>query len=148
MGDIIFNPNDGLFYGIDTNESLWALDVAQQTWTNMGVVTGLPDSGYGSAYSTNDGTLYIGDNTNGNIYTVDVSARTASFFGNGPTAAGNDGAKVLSVAPDGTPIGLDNDGDGIFDHLDIDSDNDGITCLLYTSPSPRDGLLSRMPSSA
>ena len=25
---------------------------------------------------------------------------------------------------------------------------DGRTCLLYTSPSPRDGLLSRMPSSA
>ena len=23
-----------------------------------------------------------------------------------------------------------------------------VTCLLYTSPSPRDGLLSRMPSSA
>ena len=25
---------------------------------------------------------------------------------------------------------------------------DLVTCLLYTSPSPRDGLLSRMPSSA
>ena len=25
---------------------------------------------------------------------------------------------------------------------------DATTCLLYTSPSPRDGLLSRMPSSA
>ena len=25
---------------------------------------------------------------------------------------------------------------------------DGMLCLLYTSPSPRDGLLSRMPSSA
>ena len=25
---------------------------------------------------------------------------------------------------------------------------DGYICLLYTSPSPRDGLLSRMPSSA
>ena len=24
----------------------------------------------------------------------------------------------------------------------------GVVCLLYTSPSPRDGLLSRMPSSA
>ena len=24
----------------------------------------------------------------------------------------------------------------------------GVLCLLYTSPSPRDGLLSRMPSSA
>ena len=27
-------------------------------------------------------------------------------------------------------------------------DSDLYTCLLYTSPSPRDGLLSRMPSSA
>ena len=30
----------------------------------------------------------------------------------------------------------------------IDDDDLRITCLLYTSPSPRDGLLSRMPSSA
>ena len=29
-----------------------------------------------------------------------------------------------------------------------DADYEDITCLLYTSPSPRDGLLSRMPSSA
>ena len=29
-----------------------------------------------------------------------------------------------------------------------DAGADIITCLLYTSPSPRDGLLSRMPSSA
>ena len=29
-----------------------------------------------------------------------------------------------------------------------DQFHDYITCLLYTSPSPRDGLLSRMPSSA
>ena len=30
----------------------------------------------------------------------------------------------------------------------IDSDKWDCICLLYTSPSPRDGLLSRMPSSA
>ena len=29
-----------------------------------------------------------------------------------------------------------------------ESETWGISCLLYTSPSPRDGLLSRMPSSA
>ena len=29
-----------------------------------------------------------------------------------------------------------------------DSDLGAFSCLLYTSPSPRDGLLSRMPSSA
>ena len=28
------------------------------------------------------------------------------------------------------------------------TNNDVTICLLYTSPSPRDGLLSRMPSSA
>ena len=27
-------------------------------------------------------------------------------------------------------------------------ERDSMSCLLYTSPSPRDGLLSRMPSSA
>ena len=31
-------------------------------------------------------------------------------------------------------------------HLDITAAS--TACLLYTSPSPRDGLLSRMPSSA
>ena len=30
----------------------------------------------------------------------------------------------------------------------IDETETIIACLLYTSPSPRDGLLSRMPSSA
>ena len=30
----------------------------------------------------------------------------------------------------------------------VTTNGGGIICLLYTSPSPRDGLLSRMPSSA
>ena len=36
------------------------------------------------------------------------------------------------------------------DHMKLDNpiSADLDTCLLYTSPSPRDGLLSRMPSSA
>ena len=32
--------------------------------------------------------------------------------------------------------------------IDPTADSLHIGCLLYTSPSPRDGLLSRMPSSA
>ena len=39
----------------------------------------------------------------------------------------------------GDPNNADTDGDCI---------NDGLDCLLYTSPSPRDQLTSRMPSSA
>ena len=39
------------------------------------------------------------------------------------------------------------------EHIDISTETNSLypadtSCLLYTSPSPRDGLLSRMPSSA
>ena len=41
---------------------------------------------------------------------------------------------------------------GQFTSVALDIDGERIarpySCLLYTSPSPRDGLLSRMPSSA
>ena len=37
---------------------------------------------------------------------------------------------------------------GDASNYDFLVDNVPYTCLLYTSPSPRDGLLSRMPSSA
>ena len=33
-------------------------------------------------------------------------------------------------------------------NLELSVDSDFIDCLLYTSPSPRDGNVSRMPSSA
>ena len=48
----------------------------------------------------------------------------------------------------GTVVGqttTDKDGSYYFGHLDVDA---CYTCLLYTSPSPRDATLSRMPSSA
>ena len=40
--------------------------------------------------------------------------------------------------------------DWFFNDLEVKNDINGRfeICLLYTSPSPRDGLLSRMPSSA
>src|SRR5680860_737771 len=44
-----------------------------------------------------------------------------------------------------------NQGNNVYINLDPDTRAEADTlfaCLLYTSPSPRDGLLSRMPSSA
>src|SRR5665647_2093044 len=61
--------------------------------------------------------------------------------GNGTTLADS---PALSI--DNVVIGIDEAGNHI-----IDNPGDVINyriCLLYTSPSPRDGLLSRMPSSA
>ena len=54
-------------------------------------------------------------------------------------------ADHISTALDAIKIANDEDGLNAF----ITVDRDGaMACLLYTSPSPRDGLLSRMPSSA
>ena len=35
-----------------------------------------------------------------------------------------------------------------IERLELAKEKDSIDCLLYTSPSPRDGRISRMPSSA
>ena len=83
--------------------------------------------------------------------------------GDGETGKGPDG--IYFTADDVfVSDGFFDTGDGVLDApfpldpaglafaIDINNDgdptNDPPTCLLYTSPSPRDGLLSRMPSSA
>ena len=52
------------------------------------------------------------------------------------------------VLPDGTPCKLPGYVNVEKRGKDWFLIDDSGTCLLYTSPSPRDGLLSRMPSSA
>ena len=54
----------------------------------------------------------------------------------------NEGHEVLAVAPSGERSGW---GAGVGT---LDDGAEFSTCLLYTSPSPRDATLSRMPSSA
>ena len=58
--------------------------------------------------------------------------------GQGSNKHGRQGKSLTLEVPPGTLI---RDLDGQFILKDM-------ACLLYTSPSPRDGLLSRMPSSA
>ena len=68
-----------------------------------------------------------------------------------PTAIVADGAQLgadVTIGPYcvvGPKVRL-GDGVALVSHVCIDGITD--VCLLYTSPSPRDGLLSRMPSSA
>ena len=71
-------------------------------------------------------------------------------FNNGSQVLGLDGTTGLGVTADG------NIGSGVtITSFDVDANNDGLhfkvdhrSCLLYTSPSPRDRISSRMPSSA
>ena len=78
----------------------------------------------GSNYAKAKAGIAIADNING-PYKLVGSYMLASDYGN---------------------HGFDSVGGHVRD-MNLFQDDDG-TCLLYTSPSPRDGLLSRMPSSA
>ena len=57
-----------------------------------------------------------------------------------------EGTKTTSLQSGLAKVYCCNNGDGAI--YSSQSFNVSGTCLLYTSPSPRDGLLSRMPSSA
>ena len=46
------------------------------------------------------------------------------------------------------PMEVTKEGRGIIMRVPVEGGGRLVVCLLYTSPSPRDGLLSRMPSSA
>ena len=75
--------------------------------------------------------LLVAENKAVTCMDVDVSGAKAAF------AAYSDKVKVIR----GDVTAFD-------DVIGAMIDSKAKTCLLYTSPSPRDGLLSRMPSSA
>src|SRR5680860_1237094 len=57
----------------------------------------------------------------------------------------SDAYTIITVEPGHTELEVNNDADTSAILASLVSAG---RCLLYTSPSPRDGLLSRMPSSA
>ena len=64
----------------------------------------------------------------------------------GPIAAKQEGSTLTITRPDESRQARSLHG---MSRTMISNMIEGVTnCLLYTSPSPRDGLLSRMPSSA
>ena len=93
--------------------------------------------------------LSLGIETMGNVMTKLIEANTtiptkkSQVFS---TAADNQPAVDIRIAQGERPMYPDNKEIGRFQLADIPPAPRG--CLLYTSPSPRDATLSRMPSSA
>ena len=77
--------------------------------------------------------------------------QTATLTLEGIVDAGQDGNTITNVTTAATGDQMDPStvGDDLEEAVIVGVQAaDLVTCLLYTSPSPRDGLLSRMPSSA
>ena len=77
---------------------------------------------------------------------VNISSDNVLAIREGLNGLGNALLSINAIVGDDTSSRLIIDGGGT---LKVQGNTDTIfDCLLYTSPSPRDGLLSRMPSSA
>ena len=82
--------------------------------------------------------VWVKNRTDARWHRLVDSSRGVSknLYSNEDDAEGTE-ASVTAFNSDGFSLGTDTGSDGWNED-----------CLLYTSPSPRDGLLSRMPSSA
>ena len=92
---------------------------------------------------------FVDDDTTGSVYNQSIPKTN----GNAATLLEDLGYKIDYADPDGFIDDQFKVGDA-YRFIDPNDANDTgsilefKSCLLYTSPSPRDGLLSRMPSSA
>ena len=110
---------------------------------------------YSFSDTNSDGTLDTVQAKAGtrDIFTLSLNTTTGGYtytlldqldHNTGSLTIGTGDSQTLTLDLSGSLVATDKDGDKIT----IDTGSLIITCLLYTSPSPRDGLLSRMPSSA
>ena len=91
---------------------------------------------------------------NADTYRINNAANNENIIkadANGAVELYHDNAKRLETQSGGirvsSRLGVNCDPNGSHP-MQVDHDQQYIICLLYTSPSPRDGLLYRMPSSA
>ena len=108
-------------------------------------------------FNINPMEIYVGTEleTVSNEFSIDIADDTASLL----AALGQDDTSQAK-APSLSSLRINYDADTddgetlkrgtwkIYDGSSMVYADEVFICLLYTSPSPRDGLLSRMPSSA
>ena len=97
----------------------------------------------GAAVLTEDGNIFVGCNVENASYGLAICAERNAIAS--AIAAGK--RKFVAVAIAATPLASPCGACRQF-IFEFGDDIQVISCLLYTSPSPRDATLSRMPSSA
>ena len=131
--------------------------------TNDGVLTWMEDEDYfqfsddlllstTEKLQFRDTAIYINSSADGQLDLVadteiQIAATTIDINGAVALNGAITGATNITLSGELDAATLDISGDADIDGT-LETDALSINCLLYTSPSPRDGLLSRMPSSA
>ena len=110
--------------------------------TALGIKKDAKKLGYAvSTVSSEDLTRTGGSNLASGLYGKATGVRIQSAPGGGTSSVSISVRGLSSITGNTQPL-------VIMDGVPIRNGNANNGCLVYTSPSPRDGLLSRMPSSA
>jgi uncharacterized repeat protein (TIGR01451 family) len=93
---------DGAFYGMATTTSgpahLVEFNPTTGTDTDLGAIANVPGAdAYGAAYASPGGYLWVSDNNTGEIYRIDVAAKTGIVASAGPASGNNDGARCATA---------------------------------------------------
>ncbi|MDR8524573.1 LruC domain-containing protein [Shewanella fidelis] len=97
--DLAFHPTDGYMYSISNGSTgkLLRIDPTTAEATNLGTVITSTSGNFifGAQFFDPDGNLYVSNNSNGNIYKVNVDSASPSavLFAYGPSSSSNDGAR-------------------------------------------------------
>ena len=118
--DFVYVECENKFYGVGRDGFLYVFDLVDSSVTSI-ALSGLNETGaYGAAFTDVNGTLYVSNNSSGNIYRIDFANNAATFLITGPSVGVNDGASCPcaeapfpSLFPEDDFICIDNDGDAV-----------------------------------
>ena len=159
-------------WGTKTNTNLQIFEQIAGVFTQQSIAGGAQTT----TLSVSDGSTgavlshrmieFTGTITGNQVVTIPLDVQTFYYLRNSTSGAYTVQFKYVSGSGDSFTFSTTNKGDAVVFATASDGTNPNIltlpagdvtltqkpntpnTCLLYTSPSPRDGLLSRMPSSA
>ncbi|MFT3926999.1 MAG: MopE-related protein [Myxococcales bacterium] len=162
--DIVYDRDLQRFYGVD-DDTLYAWDAGAAAPTSKSITGATVDSAtHAAVWTDGDGFVYsLESQATGDLRRIDPSTGVASKQGTWSGTTPTDGAGCSYVLPpfeicgngkdddgDGNSdeavcITLrDTDGDGVFNVVDLDDDNDGIPDVLEPGDNDGDGVTDRL----
>ncbi len=135
IADIAYSVTEQKYFGVNGAHDLVEVDLINEsvnTYPLSGEINN-ESGGYGAAWASGDGTVFVYNNSSGRIFKINTGNLTTTLVINGTgNLSTNDGFNcVIAPPPFETSCdnGIDDDGDGLIDCEDPDCGQDNL-CLV------------------
>ena len=131
---------------IPSSLNLWEQQTHRSTVENSYIDIINPQSGFEAKTNGSLKFTIPGNDTFINLFKSNIYLKL-KLTGKTTISSTNYAVKTSDINKTGLSV-INNIAHSLFKSVKVRIANQDLTCLLYTSPSPRDGLLARMPPSA